>query len=96
MLQYDFKLLAIDVAIPGAEQRIYIVGDESEYNVGGGLIGQLRDPIFKAMAAQGEFDAQDEKEQQEEAKAEEERRAQEIRDKEAQRNEEIARLERES
>ena len=61
-LQYHFQLLAIDVAIPGAEQRIYIVGDENEYNVGGGLIGQLRDPIFKAMAAQGEFDAQDEKE----------------------------------
>ncbi|MCO5611249.1 hypothetical protein L7F22_065501 [Adiantum nelumboides] len=91
--KYDFKLLAIDVAVPGAEQRVFLVGDETEYKVGGGLIGQLRDPMFKAMAAQEEFDAQDEKEEEEEAKAEEARREQEAKDEEARRNEEIERLE---
>ncbi|KAI5081729.1 hypothetical protein GOP47_0001472 [Adiantum capillus-veneris] len=94
--KYEFKLLAIDVAVPGAEQRLFLVGDEMEYKVGGGLIGQLRDPMFKAMAAQEEFDAQDEKEEEEEAKAEEARREQEAKDEEARRNEEIERLEKEN
>lgn len=96
MFQYEFKMLAVDVAIPGAEQRLFLVGDELEYKVGGGLLGQLRDPIFKAMAAQEEFDAQDEKEEEEEEKAEEARQLQEVKDEEVRRNEEIERLERES
>lgn len=91
--QYDFKLLAIDVANPGADQRLYIVGDEVEYRVGGGLISQLRDPILKAMAAQKEFEAQDEKEEEEEAKEEQARREKELKDEEARRKEEIGRLE---
>lgn len=94
--KYEFKMLAVDVAIPGAEQRLFLVGDELEYKVGGGLLGQLRDPIFKAMAAQEEFDAQDEKEEEEEEKAEEARQLQEVKDEEVRRNEEIERLERES
>ncbi|KAH7437667.1 hypothetical protein KP509_05G083600 [Ceratopteris richardii] len=93
--KYEFKLLAVDVAIPGTEQRLYLVGDETEYKVGGGLVGQLRDPMLKAMAAQDEFDAQDEKEAEEEARAEEERRIEEAKSEETRRNEEIARLERE-
>eukprot|EP00249_Psilotum_nudum_P027157 c34522_g1_i1 orf=114-1433(+) len=60
--QYDFKLLSVDVAAPGTEQRIYLIGDEVEYKVGGGLISELRDPILKAMAAQKQFDDEDEKE----------------------------------
>ncbi|XP_024541133.1 uncharacterized protein LOC9648181 [Selaginella moellendorffii] len=61
--QYDFKLLAVDIA--GHEGRIYVAGDEAEYKIGGGLIAELRDPIVKAMAAQNEFEAQDDKEEKE-------------------------------
>lgn len=94
--QYDFKLLAIDVASPGADQRVFIIGDEVEYKVGGGLISQLRDPIVKAMAAEKEFEAQDEKEEEEEEKEEAARREKELKEEEARRNQEIERLEREA
>ncbi|KAK7350803.1 hypothetical protein VNO77_09764 [Canavalia gladiata] len=70
--QYDMKLLAIDVPMAsGPDQRLYLIGDEEEYKVGGGLISELRDPVVKAMAATKEFDDLDEVE--EEADAERER-----------------------
>lgn len=64
-VQYDFKLLAVDIPTAGADHRVYLVGDEKEYQVGGGLISVLRDPIVKAMAAQKEFEDHDEKEEEE-------------------------------
>ncbi|KAJ7548731.1 hypothetical protein O6H91_07G024300 [Diphasiastrum complanatum] len=65
---YDFKLLALDLPTAEAvDQRLFVVGDEHEYKVAGGLISELRDPIIKALAAQAEFDAQDEKEAEAEA-----------------------------
>ncbi|CAM6023790.1 unnamed protein product [Sphagnum balticum] len=63
--QYDFKLLAVDIPTAGAEHRVYVIGDEAEYRVGGGLISVLRDPIVKAMAAQKEFQERDEREDEE-------------------------------
>lgn len=44
---------------------MYVIGDEAEYRVGGGLISVLRDPIVKAMAAQKEFEEHDEREDEE-------------------------------
>ncbi|KAH9549135.1 hypothetical protein CY35_10G004200 [Sphagnum magellanicum] len=82
--QYDFKLLAVDIPTAGAEHRVYLIGDEAEYRVGGGLISVLRDPIVKAMAAQKEFEERDEREHEEEiqrAWEAEEARAQERLDK---------------
>lgn len=68
--QYDFKLLAVDIPTAGADHRVYLVGDEQEYQVGGGLISVLRDPIVKAMAAQKEFEDHDEQEEQDDLQRE--------------------------
>ncbi|CAA7028816.1 unnamed protein product [Microthlaspi erraticum] len=66
--QYDMKLLAVDIPMAsGPDQRLFLVGDEEEYRVGGGLISELRDPVVKAMAATKEFDNLDEIEEEEEA-----------------------------
>lgn len=71
-MQYDMKLLAVDVPMAsGPDQRLYLIGDEKEYKVGGGLINELREPVVKAMAATKEFDEIDDIE--EEADAERER-----------------------
>ncbi|XP_062193670.1 uncharacterized protein LOC133897109 [Phragmites australis] len=71
--QYDMKLLAVDIPMAsGPDQRLFLVGDEQEYKVGGGLISELRDPIVKVMAAEKEFDYLDERED-----AEDERRGRE-------------------
>ncbi|WOL06833.1 hypothetical protein Cni_G15567 [Canna indica] len=65
--QYDMKLLAVDIPMAsGPDQRLFLVGDEKEYKVGGGLISELRDPIVTAMAAEKEFDDLDLKEEEEE------------------------------
>ncbi|KAG0610564.1 hypothetical protein M758_7G075700 [Ceratodon purpureus] len=87
--QYDFKLLAVDIPTAGAEHRVYLIGDENEYQVGGGLISVLRDPIVKAMAAQKEFEEHDEKEEQDDLQREWE--AEQARERER-----IERLEREA
>ncbi|EMS52464.1 hypothetical protein TRIUR3_19175 [Triticum urartu] len=77
--QYDMKLLAVDIPMAtGPDQRLFLVGDEQEYKVGGGLISELRDPIVKAMAAEKEFDYLDERED-----AEDERREREEAEEEA-------------
>ncbi|XP_061370979.1 uncharacterized protein LOC133313602 [Gastrolobium bilobum] len=69
--QYDMKLLAVDVPMAsGPDQRLYLIGDEEEYRVGGGLISELRDPVVKAMAATKEFDDLDEIEEEEDAERE--------------------------
>lgn len=56
----------------GPDQRIFIIGDEEEYKVGGGLIAELRDPIVKAMAAEKEFEDLDQKEEEEDEERERE------------------------
>lgn len=67
-LQYDMKLLAVDIPMAsGPDQRLFLVGDEEEYKVGGGLISELRDPVVKAMAATKEFDDLDQIEEEEDA-----------------------------
>ncbi|WJX34470.1 hypothetical protein P8452_22581 [Trifolium repens] len=69
--KYDLKLLAVDVPMAsGPDQRLYLIGNEEEYRVGGGLISDLRDPVVKAMAATKEFDDLDEIEEEEDAERE--------------------------
>ncbi|OAY65018.1 hypothetical protein ACMD2_12770 [Ananas comosus] len=71
--EYDIRLLAVDIPMAsGPDQRLFLVGDEEEYKVGGGLISELRDPIVKAMAAEKEFDDLDQKEEEEDEKKERE------------------------
>lgn len=65
-MQYDMKLLAVDVPMAtGPDQRLFLIGDEDEYRIGGGLISELRDPVVKALAAAKEFEARDEREDEE-------------------------------
>jgi hypothetical protein len=72
-LQYDMKLLAVDIPMAsGPDQRLFLIGDEQEYKVGGGLISELRDPIVKAMTAEKEFDDLDEREEAEDERRERE------------------------
>jgi hypothetical protein len=72
------KLLAVDIPMAsGPDQRLFLVGDEQEYKVGGGLISELRDPIVKAMAAEKEFDYLDEREDEEDERREREEAEQE-------------------
>ncbi|XP_065020774.1 uncharacterized protein LOC135645862 [Musa acuminata AAA Group] len=64
--QYVMKLLAVDIPMAsGPDQRLFVLGDEQEYRVGGGLISELRDPIVKAMSAEKEFQDLDQKEDEE-------------------------------
>ncbi|KAL6627356.1 hypothetical protein ACP70R_031082 [Stipagrostis hirtigluma subsp. patula] len=82
--QYDMKLLAVDIPMAsGPDQRLFLVGDEQEYKVGGGLISELRDPIVKAMAAEKEFDYLDEREDAEDERREREEAEQRQREEEA-------------
>ncbi|TVU21640.1 hypothetical protein EJB05_31290, partial [Eragrostis curvula] len=82
--QYDLKLLAVDIPMAsGPDQRLFLVGDEQEYKVGGGLISELRDPIVKAMAAEKEFDDIDEREDAEDERREREEAEQRQREEEA-------------
>uniref|UniRef100_A0A0D9UX81 Uncharacterized protein n=1 Tax=Leersia perrieri TaxID=77586 RepID=A0A0D9UX81_9ORYZ len=82
--QYDMKLLAVDIPMAsGPDQRLFLVGDEQEYKVGGGLISELRDPIVKAMAAEKEFDYLDEREDAEDERREREEAEQRQQEEEA-------------
>lgn len=86
-MQYDVKLLAVDIPMAsGPDQRLFLVGDEQEYQVGGGLISELRDPVLAAMAATKEFDDLDEIEEEEDAERE-------LEEAEKKHREEIERLE---
>uniref|UniRef100_A0A1J3FV74 Import inner membrane translocase subunit n=1 Tax=Noccaea caerulescens TaxID=107243 RepID=A0A1J3FV74_NOCCA len=88
--QYDMKLLAVDIPMAsGPDQRLFLVGDEEEYRVGGGLISELRDPVVKAMAATKEFDNLDRIEEEEDAERE-------LEEAERKHREEIEKLEKES
>ncbi|KAF2566092.1 hypothetical protein F2Q68_00023749 [Brassica cretica] len=88
--QYDMKLLAVDIPMAsGPDQRLYLIGDEEGYKVGGGLISELRDPVVKAMAATKEFDNLDRIEEEEDA-------ARELQEAERKHREEIEKLEKES
>lgn len=81
------KLLAVDIPmVSGPDQRLYLIGDEEEYRVGGGLISELRDPVVKAMAASKEFEDLDQLEDEED----EERKRQEA---ERRHREEIEKIE---
>lgn len=85
--QYDMKLLAVDIPMAsGPDQRLFLIGDEEEYRVGGGLISELRDPVVTALAAAKEFEAQDEKEDAEDA-------ARELQEAERRDQEELGKLE---
>ncbi|EXC21106.1 hypothetical protein L484_017118 [Morus notabilis] len=69
--QYDMKLLAVDIPMAsGPDQRLFLVGDEEEYKVGGGLISELRDPVVSAMSAAKEFDDLDQIEEEEDTERE--------------------------
>ncbi|RVW81377.1 hypothetical protein CK203_038133 [Vitis vinifera] len=69
--EYDMKLLAVDIPMAtGPDQRLFLIGDEEEYKVGGGLISELRDPVVKAMAATKEFEELDQIEEEEDAERE--------------------------
>ncbi|MCD9638642.1 hypothetical protein HAX54_022732 [Datura stramonium] len=85
--QYDMKLLAVDIPMAsGPDQRLFLIGDEEEYKVGGGLIAELRDPVVKAMAATKEFEDRDELEDEEDAERE-------VQEAERRHKEEIEKLE---
>ncbi|KAI3470983.1 hypothetical protein Pfo_027646 [Paulownia fortunei] len=84
--QYDMKLLAVDIPMAsGPDQRLFLIGDEEEYRIGGGLISELRDPVVKALAAAKEFDARDELEDEEDA-------ARELQEAERRHQEELEKL----
>ncbi|XWS65634.1 hypothetical protein CRYUN_Cryun05aG0130700 [Craigia yunnanensis] len=69
--EYDMKLLAVDIPmVSGPDQRLFLIGDEEEYKVGGGLISELRDPVVKAMAATKEFEDLDQMEEEDDAERE--------------------------
>ncbi|KAG9155122.1 hypothetical protein Leryth_011098 [Lithospermum erythrorhizon] len=88
--QYDMKLLAVDIPMAsGPDQRLFLIGDEEEYRIGGGLISELRDPVVRAMAATKEFEDRDDQEDEED----EERELQEA---ERKHQEEVEKLQRES
>ncbi|XP_047940120.1 uncharacterized protein LOC125187551 isoform X1 [Salvia hispanica] len=87
--QYDMKLLAVDVPVAtGPDQRLFLIGDEEEYRIGGGLISELRDPVVKALAAAKEFEARDEKEDEEDD-------ARELEEAERKHQEEVEKLQKE-
>lgn len=93
-MQYDMKLLAVDVPMAsGPDQRLYVIGDEEEYRVGGGLISVLRDPVVKAMAATKEFDNLDEIEEEEDAERERQEAERERQEAERKHREEIEKIE---
>lgn len=71
----------------GPDQRLFLIGDEEEYRIGGGLISELRDPVVRAMAAAKEFEARDDKEDEEDAERE-------LQEAERRHREEIEKLER--
>ncbi|KAK4383138.1 hypothetical protein Sango_2803800 [Sesamum angolense] len=61
--KYDMRLLAVDIPMAsGPDQRLFLIGDNEEYKIGGGLISELRNPVVKALAAAKEFEARDDKE----------------------------------
>ncbi|KAL0321740.1 UNVERIFIED_CONTAM: hypothetical protein Scaly_2470400 [Sesamum calycinum] len=61
--KYDMRLLAVDIPMAsGPDQRLFLMGDNEEYKIGGGLISELRNPVVKALAAAKEFEARDDKE----------------------------------
>lgn len=99
-VQYDMKLLAVDIPMAsGPDQRLFLIGDEEEYRVGGGLISELRDPVVKAMAATKEFDNLDRIEEEEDAEREleeAEMKQRELEEAERKEREEIEKLEKES
>ncbi|CAL1377424.1 unnamed protein product [Linum trigynum] len=70
----------------GPDQRLFLIGDEEEYKIGGGIIGELRDPVIRAMSATKEFDDLDQIEEQEDAERE-------LQEAERKRQEEIEKLE---
>ncbi|XP_002962751.2 uncharacterized protein LOC9661647 isoform X1 [Selaginella moellendorffii] len=58
--QYHVKLLAADIPMDTSDERLYVVGDDRDFEASQGPYFELRDPIFKAIAAEREFDVLDE------------------------------------
>ncbi|KAK9670146.1 hypothetical protein RND81_13G180900 [Saponaria officinalis] len=84
--KYDVKLLAVDVPMAsGPDQRIFLVGGEDEYRIGGGLIAELRDPVIHAMAATKELEEKDDIEAEEDE-------VRELQEAERKHQEEVAKL----
>ncbi|KAL0452632.1 UNVERIFIED_CONTAM: hypothetical protein Slati_1241300 [Sesamum latifolium] len=80
-----FYIVDIPMA-SGPDQRLFLIGDEEEYKIGGGLISELRDPVVKALAATKEFEARDAMEDEEDA-------ARELQEAERRHREEVEKLE---
>ncbi|KAL0026403.1 hypothetical protein WJX79_006830 [Trebouxia sp. C0005] len=58
--KYGFKLLAVDVpTAEGAEQRLFLDGDDKLYTRGG-VMSELRDPFLRAISMQHTYEAEDE------------------------------------
>ncbi|DBB16519.1 TPA: hypothetical protein ACH3X3_014785 [Trebouxia sp. C0006] len=58
--KYGFKLLAVDVpTAQGAEQRLFLDGDDKLYTRGG-VMSELRDPFLRAISMQHTYEAEDE------------------------------------
>ncbi|KAE9604091.1 hypothetical protein Lalb_Chr11g0067651 [Lupinus albus] len=92
--QYDMKLLAVDIPMAsGPDQRLFLIGDEQEYRVGGGLISELREPVVRAMAATKEFDVLDEIEEEEDAERKRQKAESERQEAERKHREEIEKIE---
>ncbi|KAF1893363.1 hypothetical protein Lal_00001830 [Lupinus albus] len=91
---YDMKLLAVDIPMAsGPDQRLFLIGDEQEYRVGGGLISELREPVVRAMAATKEFDVLDEIEEEEDAERKRQKAESERQEAERKHREEIEKIE---
>ncbi|CAL0319606.1 unnamed protein product [Lupinus luteus] len=92
--QYDVKLLAVDIPMAsGPDQRLFLIGNEEEYRVGGGLISELREPVVRAMAAAKEFDDLDEIEEEEDAERERHKAERKRQEAESKHHEEIEKIE---
>lgn len=88
--RYDMKLLAVDIPMSsGPDQRLFLLGNEEEYKIAGGLISELRDPVVRAMAATKEFEDRDDQDDEEDEQRE-------LEEAERKHREEVEKLERES
>ncbi|GKB40784.1 hypothetical protein Tco_0885726 [Tanacetum coccineum] len=68
-----FIIMICSIDLPMAarpDKRLFLIGDEEEYKVGGGLISEPRVLMVRAMAATKEFEARDLKEDKEDVERE--------------------------
>ena len=62
--RHEFKLLAVDIVgmSDGAEQRVFLEGDDARYDRGG-ILSELRDPFLKVTAAETMYEREDDEEE---------------------------------